>query len=239
MKKKLLLLVIVLLCELGNGFTQNFSIGVGLNYGGALPTEVIDSTSGKPIVGLIMGGSYSIPLSERFSFLPGLYYSFRGLEYSQSFTRDTLFTVDINGTTGQVPSFYTAYIEGAMRLHYIDIPLLITYRILKFQMMFGPYFSVLLAGKDAGNVRVVIGSGGFFDDYTDVFSNFSALRKVEQGLMIGSNIPIYKNFSFEFRVSRSFFTLYHPDKLPDNGQGSVKMYNTFMHMGLVYKLISD
>ena len=232
-------MVLVLLAELGNGFAQNFNIGVGFNYGGPFPTQVVDSTSGKPIAGLIAGVSYSIPLSERFSFLPGLYYSFRGLEYSQSFTRDTLFTVVINGISGQVPSFYTAYVDGAMRLHYIDIPLLITVRVFKFQMMFGPYFSILLAGKDAGNVRVVIGSGGFYDDYTDVFSNYSAIRKVEQGFMLGSSMLVYKNFGVDVRVSRSFFTLYHPDRLPDRGQGTFRMYNTYMHVGLVYLLKRD
>lgn len=207
-----------------------------MNYGGPLPTEVVDSTSGKPIAGLMAGVSYSIPLNPRFSFSPALYYSFRGIKYSQSFTRDTLFTVVINDISGQVPSFYTAYVNGAMRLHYIDIPLLVTYRLWKYQMIFGPYFSVLMAGKDGGKVRVVIGRGGFFDDYTDNFNNFNAIRKIEQGIMIGSNMPVYKNIAFEIRASRSFFTLYRPDKIPDRGQGNIKMFNTFVHIGVLYRI---
>ncbi len=233
--KKLLLIILVFFCCFGDAFPQNISIGVGFNYGGPLPTEFKDSTSGNPILGLMAGMSYNIPISKRFSFSMALYYSFRGVEYSQSLTRDTLFTVVLNGISGQVPSFYTAYVNGAMRLHYIDIPLLIYYRIKKFQLMFGPYFSVLVAGKDAGNVRVVIGSGGFFDDYIETYDNFNAIRKVEQGFMIGSNMPIYKRISIETKVSRSFFSLYSPGKLPDRGQGGGKMFNTFVHMGIVYK----
>jgi len=237
--KKLILLFIVFLFNLGNSFAQDINIGAGISYGGPIPTEVVDSTSGKPLLGAIAGLSFSFRINERFSFMPGLYYSFHGLDYSQSFTRDTLITVVFNGISGEVPSFYTAYVNGKMRLHYIDIPLLIGYRIWKFQLMFGPYISVLLAGKDAGNVRVVIGSGGVLDDYNEEINNYPAIRKMEQGLMLGSNVPIYKKLSIEMTVSRSFFTLYNLDKLEDNGQGTVKMYNTYFQMGLVYKLKSD
>jgi len=237
--KKLLPIFIVFLIELGNGFAQDIHIGAGISYGGPIPVEIVDSTSGKPLIGAIAGLSFSFPINDRFSFIPGLYYSYRGLDYSQSFTRDTLYTVVINETSGKVPSFYTAYVNGRMRLHYVDIPLLIGYRLWKFQIMFGPYVSVLLAGKDAGNVRVVIGSGGFFDDYHEDYDNYPALRKMEQGLMLGSYAAIYRNLSIEMKATRSFFTLYNLKKLPDHGQGIVKMYNTYVQLGLVYKVRSD
>lgn len=236
---KLIIILILLIGEVGNGIAQNFNIGAGINYGGPIPVEVIDSTSGRPLVGMTAGISYSFPINERFSFTPGLYYSFRGLDYGQIYTRDTLLTIDINETTAQVPSFYTAYANGKMRLHYIDIPLLIEYNIWKFQLMFGPYFSILVAGKDAGNVRVVIGYGGFVDDYHEEFNNYSSLRNTELGFMLGSKAPIYRNLSFEMKVSRSFFTLYNLNKLKDNGQGIVKMYNTYLQLGLIYQIKSD
>jgi hypothetical protein len=234
--KKQLTLFIVFLFNLGNSFAQEIDIGAGINYGGPIPVEVVDSTSGNPLMGTTIGLSFSFPINESFSFIPGLYYSFRGLDYSQSFTRDTLYTVEINGTSGQVPSYYTAYVNGKMRLHYIDIPLLIGYRIWKCEVMLGPYFSILMAGKDSGNVRVVIGAGGFFEDYREDFNNYPALRRMEHGFMLGSKIPIYKNLGLEMKASRSFFTLYNLDKLEDNGQGLVKMYNTYMQLGLLYKI---
>lgn len=235
MKKPLILLYLVL-ASFNAGITQNVSIGLGMNYGGPLPTETIDSSDGKPLVGLMAGAAISIPINDRLSFYPSIYYSFRGIEYSQSFTTDTLIEVEINETTAVVPSFYTAHVNGAMRLHYFDINLLLMYRIKKFKLMFGPYFSLLFTGKDAGNVRVVIGHGGFFDDFEDEYNNFSAIRKVEPGLMIGSIMPIYKKLNLETRFSRSLLTLYMPGKLPDRGQGSIRMFNTFFHMALVYNL---
>ncbi|MCF8229645.1 MAG: PorT family protein [Bacteroidales bacterium] len=233
---KTILPIFFLLCGLGNADAQKINIGAGISFGGPIPTEVIDSSSGKPLIGTVFSMALSFPINERLSFTPGLNYTFRGLDYSQSFTRDTLYTVEINGTSGKVPSFYTAYVNGKMRLHYIDIPLLFAYRIWKFQALFGPYISVLLAGRDAGTVRVVIGSGGFFEDYNEDFSNYHALRKIEQGLMLGSITPVYRNLSFEIKVSRSFFTLYNLDKLQDNGQGLVRMYNTYVQLGLVYHI---
>lgn len=231
-----MLLIFFLLCGVENGFAQNINIGAGISFGGPIPTEVPDSTSGQPLIGAIINTSLSIPINDRLSFTTGLYYSFRGMDYKQSFTRDTMYTVVINGTSGEVPSFYTAYVSGKMRLHYIDVPLLLAFRVRNFQIMLGPYISVLLAGRDAGNVRVVIGSGGFYEDYNEDFNNYHALRKLEQGLMLGSKMPVYKNLSIEMKVSRSFFTLYNIDKLTDNGQGLVKMYNTYLHLGFVYRI---
>ncbi len=234
--KKLLFAIFIVFFSPDAGYSQNIGIVAGFNYGGPLPTKFKDSTSGKPIPGLMAGVSYSIPISERFSFSPALYYSFHGTEYSQSFTRDTTVTIVINNVSGKVPSFYTAYVNGSMHLHYLDIPLLFSYSIKKTRLLLGPYFTAKIAGKDAGNVRVVIGKGGFFDDYIEPYNNFKIIRKVEQGLMIGVNSPIYKNLCIEIRVSRSFFSFYQPDKLPDRGQGKSSMFNTFVHVGLVYNV---
>ena len=237
--KKIVLLFIIFHLGSGYSYAQEINISAGINYGGPIPTEPIDGASGNPLIGAIAGISFSFPIGERLSFIPGLQYSFRGMDYSQIYTRDTMITIDFNGTSGEVPSYYTAYVDGKMRLHYIDIPLLIGYRIWKIQMLLGPYVSVLLAGKDAGNVKVVIGSGGVFDDYYEDFDSYPALRKAEIGLMLGSTAPIYKNLGIEIKVTRSFCTLYDLDKLRDNGQGIVKMYNTYFQLGLIYKIKSD
>jgi hypothetical protein len=237
--KKLLPLFIVFI--LGSGFVsaQEINVGAGISIGGPIPTEPIDSTSGNALIGTIAGISFSFPLSERFSFIPMLQYSFRGLDYGQIYTRDTMITIDINGSGGQVPSYYTAYIEGKMRLHYIEIPLLLGYRFWKIQMLLGPYASILLAGYDTGNVKVVIGSGGVFDDHYEEFDNYPALRKAELGIMLGTNAPIYKNLGIEIKVTRSFCTLYNLDKLPNSGEQIVPMYNTYVQMGLIYRLKGD
>jgi hypothetical protein len=234
--KRILCKLIILFFALQGSYAQDCSIGAGVSYGGPLPVKAIDSSNGKPKAGLMAGASFSIALGKYFTFSPALYYSFHGVDYSQSFTRDTMITVVINNHSGQVPSFYTAYVNGAMRLHYIDIPLLLNYRYGKSQLMLGPYFSFLFAGKDVGNVRVVIGNGGFYEDQYEEYNNFYAISKVEYGIMIGSNMPIYKKLSIEIQAMRSLRSLYRPDKITDRGQRNVKMFNTFVKLGLVYKM---
>ena len=238
MKKPVLLLIIFLL---GTGYShaQEIVFGAGINYGGPIPTEPIDSASGNLLVGTNVGICLSFILNERFSFVPGLQYSFRGMDYGQVYTRDTMIDIDVNGTSAKVPSYYTADVGGKMRLHYIDIPLLIGYRFWKIQMLLGPYVSFLLAGKDAGNVKVVIGTGGVFDDHYEDFDSYDALRKTEIGLMLGSSTNIYKNLGLEIKVTRSFCTLYDLNKLKDNGQGLVKMYSTYLQMGLTFAISSN
>jgi hypothetical protein len=235
LKKRILAFTVFLIC-LAYSHAQEIDIGAGINYGGPIPTETLDSTSGSPLLGAIANVSFSFPLGERFSFVPGLQYAFRGMDYGQIYTRDTMITIEYNGTSGQVPSYYTAYVAGQMRLHYIDIPLLVGYRFWKIQMLLGPYVSFLVGGKDAGDVEVVIGTGGVFDDHYEEFNNYPALRKAEIGFMLGSSAPIYKNLGIEVKVTRSFCTLYDLDKLNNNGQDLVKMYSTYLQLGLIYKI---
>ena len=234
--KKLISLFIVANLLLGSGIAQDINIGAGLSFGGPLPSEKIDSTSGNPLVGATIGASLSFPINDRFSINPGLHYSFHGLDYSQSFTRDTLITFEVNGITAEVPSYHTDYINGKIRLHYIDISLLMGYRIWKIQLMLGPYVSIILAGKDEGNVRVVIGSGEVFEDYYEDFDNSHALRNMEFGIMFGSYVPIYRNLGAEMKLSRSFVTLHNVNKMENNGQGIIKLYSTYLQLGLVYKI---
>ena len=236
--KKLTLLLFVFLFGWGCVSAQEINIGAGISVGGPIPTETIDSTSGKALVGAVANISFSFPIGERFSFIPGLQYSFRSLDYGQIYTRDTMITIDINGSGGQVPSYYTVYIEGKMRLHYIEIPLLVGYRFWKIQLLFGPYASILLGGYDTGDIKVVIGSGGVFEDHYEEFDNYPAIRNAEMGIMLGTNAPIYKNLGIEIKVTRSFFTLYNLDELPNSGEQIVPMYNTYVQMGLIYKIKS-
>jgi hypothetical protein len=233
--RKIVLILFVLSFLFGKMSAQDINVWAGINYGGPLPTEVIDSSSGTPKVGISAGVSYDFPINDQFYFSPGIFYSYHGLKYSQTLRRDTLFTIEINGVSGQVPSFYTAYVDGVMGLHYINLPLLMGFKVWKFNFLLGPYISFIIAGKDNGNVKAVVGEGGFFEDYYESFDNFSKIRKFDQGIIFGGDLPLFKSISIRTKVSRSFLTLYKPSNAID-GPGSVKMYNTYMHLGLVYKI---
>jgi hypothetical protein len=216
-------------------FSQEIKLIGGINYGGPVPTHMQDSTSGKPLPGITCGLTANFKFNEHFSFQTELYYSFHGVNYCQSFTRDTNVKVIItNGATGTVPTFYTAYVSGAMKFHYIEMPLLVGYKIGRNQILLGPYVSYLAEGSDAGNVRVVIGHGGFYNDYLQAYNNIHIIHKFDAGIVLGSTMCIYKKISFEIKGTRSFVPLYKPGA-SSKGPSS-KLYNTYVHFSILYSI---
>jgi subtilisin family serine protease len=226
------------LCAAIQAFSQRIDLLSGINYGGPLPAHSTDSTSGHPIPGLHSGLSFEIKISEKFSIQPEIYYSFKGVDYSQSYTKDTTVEIVINGVTGTVPSFYSAFVNGSMRLHNIDLPLLVKYKFRKTGLLAGVYCASLIKGKDVGDVRVVIGEGGFYDDYTEIYNNIKLIRKFDFGIVLGTCFPLYKKLSFEIKASRSMLSLYKPGSLENRGNGSIKLYNTFGHFSFLYTFCS-
>lgn len=214
---------------------EKVHIFAGMNYGGPLPQKSMEGASGTPIIGLNAGSGYTIKLSEKFSIIPELYFSFKGVEYSSSYTRDTMVQITIMGVPGEVPSYYTAYVNGKMNFHYLDLPVMVGYRAKKTQILFGPYVSQIIAGKDEGSVRVMIGDGGFYDDYYDDFNNNSFVNKTDYGIILGSTVPLYNHLMFELKVSRSLRPIYKKGFFSSNGNPENKLFNTFLHLSLAYK----
>ncbi len=232
MRKVYLILLHVFLCFIAL-HSQSFFIGIGANYGGPMPNKQLDSSEGKAFVGYTAGLSTQWNVSKRIAFYPSIYYSYHAVNYAQTFTRDTMVTVVFNGQSGQVPTFYTAHVNGGMRLHYIDFSFLTAFVYKKGLFIFGPAFSTFIMGKDTGTVKIVIGKGGFFDDVYEKFDNTKAIRFIDFGLILGSRTTIYKNLAFELKVTRSLFNIYKPGKIPDRGQGNIKLFNTYVSLALV------
>ncbi|HBS86389.1 MAG: hypothetical protein A2W91_19435 [Bacteroidetes bacterium GWF2_38_335] len=215
---------------------QSVSFLSGLNYGGPLPVEKNDSASGHPIPGIHSGFSVTFNLADKWDITTELYYSFRGVDYSQSYTKDTLVEITIMGVPGTVPSYYSAYIEGAMRLNYLDFPVMVSYRKGKMKFIGGLKTSWLFSGKDHGNVRVVVGDGGFYDDFIQAYNNFNIIRKIDFAAVAGFESELVRNISLELKVTRSFLQLYKPGSMDGKGVGDNRLYNTFLHLSLKFLL---
>ncbi len=142
--EKIRMIRIIIICSyclsfIPQGFTQEFSVGIvtGINFGG--PVGKVDSAEGQPALGFESGlyGVYKI--SDRIALKPMLYYTRKGASYNKSYTRDTIVEVEIQGTTGSVPTFYDAEVAGKVVLHYLEFPFLISYENKKrFFIEFGP-----------------------------------------------------------------------------------------------------
>ncbi|MFZ4401223.1 MAG: outer membrane beta-barrel protein [Bacteroidales bacterium] len=208
----------------------------GINYGGPIPTNSIPNSSGKPIIGINSGLGYTFKISGKLAIISELFLSTKGTEYSQTYTRDTLVKINIMGVQGEVPSYYTAYVNGKMKFYYLDFALLMAYKTKFTSFLIGPYISGIISGKDVGSVRIMIGDGGFYDDFYQDFDNYSFIHKIDAGFIAGSLIPIYKKLSLTFKLSRSFISIYKDGFFISKGNSDNKLFNTYIYLSIAYKL---
>lgn len=213
-------------------YGQNVSFLLGLNYGGPIPIEIQDSTVGNPGIDISGGMEYNIIISEKWIFKPGLYFSSHNTEYGQVFKKDTLYSLP-NNSDIEVPTYYTAYVNGKLNINYINLHVPFKYGNNKwYNFHIGGYASYMLMGQDTGSVQVVIGEGGFFDNFKENYNNKSLLRKFDYGVLLGSEYIIFNNYKFGFKASRSFNSLY---KTGDNSNTpSQKLYNTYFYLFAIY-----
>lgn len=235
MIKQLFVVFIFLFISI-NSYTQtnNLRIFAGLNYGGPIPQQLMEDAGGKPIPGLNAGLGYEININQKFSIIPEMYVSFKGADYNSTYTRDTLVKITIMGVPGEVPSYYTAYVKGKMNFYYLDMPVMLAYKAKKTQIIAGPYISQIIAGKDAGQVRVMIGDGGFYDDYYEDFNNNSSIHKTDFGFIIGTSRSFFKHLLLELKLSRSIVPVYKKGFFAKTGNAENKLFNTYFHLSLGY-----
>ncbi|MBN2683064.1 MAG: PorT family protein [Bacteroidales bacterium] len=234
MNKAFLILILVLFS--GSLFSQKYEIRGGISYGGPLPVEMKDSSSGAPGLGMHLSSFRVFELNEKWTIKTGIGITQKRVEYGQLFSKDTLVQLPDDEDI-LIPTYYKALVLGEMNLHYLDIFLLAKYKSGKWlNLSFGTYLSYLFAGYDKGTVEVIIGEGGFFDKYEEKFNNFHKIRKMDLGISLGSDFPLTKNLSLGFQINRSLLNLYTKNSAPDNSMEAPKLYHTYVNLFLGYWL---
>ena len=231
---KIIFTFLVLMCSVLSVFAQfNFGINAGMNFGGPLgKTE----GKGRPIPGFIGGPVFNYQIQTRWKVSAMLLYSFRGAIYEQISKEDTTLFVTIGQQKIPVNTNYTSTVKGELRLHYFDLPLLVSYYYKKkYSFDFGPQLSYLFSGSDKGTNDVVFVYNGIFNQKI-LFDNFSRLNCFDIGFSLGTTY--YTNFglNISLRASRGFISIYEKDFFISNGQPEIGLYNTFMHLGLGYSI---
>lgn len=205
-----------------------FSVYSGICYGGPIPTKIINNSSGKALSGLTFGFSFNYKTGNKITLKTDLQYTNKRVSYNTYFRKDTLIPQQINNSTYYLNSFYNAYVNGEMNLHYIENHYSVTYQIFKkTQLYSGLYLSLLCGGYDKGQVQVVIGEGGFLGDYFEKFDNINNINKLDYGLNFGIKSYLYKNIYSEFKISRSIKTLYSKDIFSNRDFEKNYMYHTY------------
>lgn len=218
------------------GWTQiNIGPMAGINFGG--PIGKVDSAEGNPITAFEVGLFAEFQFAERWSFKPHMYYTQKGAGYSQSYRRDTIVEIEIQGIKGEIPTFYRASVNGDVLAHYIELPLLVSYKNKKgFFIDAGPYLSFLVASKDKGHLRLDIGEDGFITDESD-FEYTNAINPFEYGAVFSGGYEFNFGLSLYVKGTRSFTKLYKTSHFESLQQTEVKLYNTIVAFGLKYALV--
>ncbi len=176
----------------------------GAIYGGPLPKQTMEKSSGVPLLSSFAGFGFRKYLKNDYYIQFDLCYSIKGASYSSEYSHDTLIDIGI----GIVPSFYTAKIGGKMQLHYIDLPITFGKKISKNQnISIGFYTAFLFKGFDKGNVFIQAGYGDFAD-FEQQYNNFSLINKQDFGFNIKYSLNFYENLFVAVNASRSTRGLY-------------------------------
>jgi Outer membrane protein beta-barrel domain len=239
--RKLFLLILGLML-LGNAASAQspwqWGLRAGVMLGGPIPAESDpDSSSGKLAVGPSGGAFVSYQLAERWRLQVGLAYAYKGASYQQLLRNDTLIPLQIlPGVTDTVPTYYYADVHGKMGLHYLDLPILVQWRATKnMWLQFGPYFSALVGGKDAGTIDLQIGDGTIFPDTSTTFDNIQEIRRLDAGLCLGGSFELKNGLFFEMRAQRSLRGLYRKGFLSSQGLAEIPLYHTQFYAGVGWR----
>jgi hypothetical protein len=227
-----LLTVFILLLVITNANAQ-WSAGLvaGIKYGG--PIGKVEGT-GKPLPGLIGGPTVKRWFGEKWRLSASVLYSFHGVEYSQTSTNDSTVYVTINQQQVPVTTNYTSNVKGTIRLHCIDVPIMVSRFIGKHSSIdFGPQLSYIVAGSDKGTNDVVFVENGIFNQKVQ-YNNFEELNRMDYGITLGGTY--YTNFGLNVsvRASRGFRSLYKKGFFSSRGVTETGMYNTFVHVAVGY-----
>ena len=235
--KSIILIIFLTLINSGFLYSQkiNYSVLAGITFGGPIPINNNSNSSGSPKISPLVGLQTNIKFNNKIYLNVQLDYALKRVDYSSNYRKDTLIAQEINNVTVHVPSYYTAYVNGTIDLHYLELQLSPTYKISeKISIMGGMYCSYLLGGFDKGKVQVVIGEGGFYGDYYESYNNINSITKLDMGLSLGMKSYWYKKLFSGFTITRSLRNLYADDLFSNRGLAVNKLYNTdvYVYLGI-------
>lgn len=197
----------------------------GAIFGGPLPAQTIENSTGKPLIAPYAGFSLRKKMNDKLYVQADLAYAIKGASYTQEYSRDTLIDIGI----GIVPSFYNAKIGGNMKLHYLDLPISFGYQISEKQMVsLGFYTSFLFAGYDKTNVFIQAGYGNF-KDFEEKVNNYPNINAQDFGLSLKYGRHFFNDFFGLISINRSTRGLYSNSSVNN-------LYHTNVSLAISYVL---
>jgi hypothetical protein len=216
---------------------NNISFGpkVGFNIGTPLPSgEISDDAEGKPIIGHNLGVYLNIPIYKNLNFQIEGSFNRKGAEFktpvdSMEFT-DYIQHPVYPDVVFEVKSFFNGIVEGAFDNFYLEIPVLLQYRISsssKWRIEAGSYYAWLnktnTHGKGTGTV-------GYDPAVREEDIDFTAdQRHYDWGMLGGVSYTIGKAFFVNLRFSYGMVSIFK-----DNVD-KIETRNLFSQFSLQYQ----
>lgn len=216
------------------GFSQNIGFRAGLTGGAPIPTEIDSAATGTVIPSFTVGVAAEVWRKGHFAVSTDVLYERQFSSYSSLIPKnDTTLIQNVLGIPTQVTTYFKGDVKGRMNLHYLTIPVQVSYFPVKnLKIMAGGYIAPLIAGQDTGLAHLVIGNN--FTTSDNQYNNFPFIKKMDMGICGGIGYDFPFGLFLDVRVNRVLKTLFPDSFFYENNQKVSRMYNTRASIGLGY-----
>jgi hypothetical protein len=204
MKKHLCLLPMMMLCSIIVSAQVQFGFKGGLHYTDAKAlNNQGENLSVSGAGGIHLGAQMKVSFDKNLYFIPQMQYAYKN------------FTIEYNNTD-------TASIQ--MKMHYLEIPLLLEYSLVKenkgFFFQFGPSLSVAIAGNET-----ITGKAGGTQNKPIKYA-FNAYGRMEANLVTNAGYQFNPYMQFTFGYAHGLGSIVNADLGP---QITPRMFTASLH----------
>jgi hypothetical protein len=232
MNKAVLIAILILVSTV---LSSQFVINAGLNTGGAIPTEKTEGSSAILLPGGYFSAGTNLMVTRRLRVQPSAYLDFKLFKYSAVQQKDTVVQTEVAGILANVPTYYSANVNGFVNLGSIGIEIPIAFALnKKSSIVFGPYANMAIYKYDQIDLNVQIGEGGLIPDYDTSYNNKGKINTFEAGVMLGGRFKISDQVSLSFTGYRALSRFYVKDAVLDDAGRDIPFYYTSFRVGITY-----
>jgi hypothetical protein len=234
--RKIFLFLLILGFEIYAFGQGAISLRMGAAAGAPIPTRIDSGSTGNFHPTWTIGLSSQGARFGHFGIGCDVIYTRKMASYGSFIPRtDTAIIQTVWGIPTLVNTYYQGEVKGRMNLHYIDVPIQLSYHVgERFRLMAGPSISFLIAGQDTGIAHIVVGNN--FTESDNAFNNWDYVRRMDIGWMGGFAYDFPFGLSLDLRLQRGFRNVYQDSFASTNPNASVKLYQTYGHFGISYPL---
>ncbi len=199
--------------------TARFGLKAGLSVASFRGSDVQEGFTS--VLGANGGLTADFSLSDNFSFHPELLYSQKGAKVDQTYS-DELLGLPVS-----------LRLSGPVRLHYLDLPLLLRARTNGFFVEAGPQLGYLLAQKSTITTAVTItvpGTPPMTESETQTDTSLDGLRRLDVGYVLGVGYQLPQGLEVALRYNGGLTNL---DNDPDRN-ARTKARNSAFQVQLGY-----